>query len=210
MPNNWVITNAPHLTSLLSSGMPLVCAESITTSTSLVFSFNLTLSILIRFWGFDKLSFFISLTIFSSMFCSLLCQYCRNLSIALNFLQLSLRPPHSVQYVVLSPFVQVQCLFDFTHLVELQHYFHRFLQVSLSSVIAIVTTNFSFESFVLDHKTFALLLETTLFLSKKHAISVYILSHLAGFDSSMSLHKYYLMSTYFFVYQVDDDRAHAS
>ena len=56
----------------------------------------------------------------------------------------------------------------------------------------------SFESFALDHKTVALLLQTTLFLSKKQAISVYTLSHLADFDGSMSLQKYYLVSTTFF------------
>ena len=38
-----------------------------------------------------------------------------------------------------------------------------------------------------------LILETTLFLSKKHAISVYIISNLADFDSSMSLYKYYFV-----------------
>ena len=68
IPNNWVITNAAHLTSLLSSVMLLVCIESIISLTSLVFSFNLTQSILLRFWGFGKLFFFISSTIFSSMF----------------------------------------------------------------------------------------------------------------------------------------------
>ena len=69
IPNNWIITSVPRLTSLLSSVMLLVCTESITSSTSLVFSFNLTLSILLRFWGFGKLFFFISSTIFENMFC---------------------------------------------------------------------------------------------------------------------------------------------
>ena len=64
--------------------------------------------------------------------------------------------------------------------------------------VIVVTANLSFESFALDHTTFALLLETTLVLSKKHAISVYIFQHLADFDSSMSLHKFYLMPTTFF------------
>ena len=40
-------------------------------------------------------------------------------------------------------------------------------------------------------------LKQPFFLSKKHAISVYILSHQADFDSSMSLHKYYFVSTTF-------------
>ena len=85
----------------------------------------------------------------------------------------------------------------FAPLFELQHYFHQVLQVSLSPLIAVVTATLLFESFVLDHTTFAVLLETTLFLSKKHAISVYIFSHLADFDS-VPLHKYYLVSTTFF------------
>ena len=63
---------------------------------------------------------------------------------------------------------------------------------------SLLSSNLSFESFVLDRTTFALLFKTTLFLSKKHRISVYILSHLTGFDSSMSLHKYYLASNTFF------------
>ena len=61
-----------------------------------------------------------------------------------------------------------------------------------------MTAYFSFESFTLDHKTFALLLETALIVSKKHAISAYILSGLADFDDSMSFHKHYLVSTTFF------------
>ena len=55
--------------------------------------------------------------------------------------------------------------------------------------------NQSFESFALDHTTFALLRETTLFLTKKYAVSVYVLSHLADFRSRLSLRKYYLLST---------------
>ena len=56
------------MTSLLSSVMLLVFTESITSSASLEFSFSLTLSILLRFWGFDKLSFLISSTVFPNMF----------------------------------------------------------------------------------------------------------------------------------------------
>ena len=44
---------------------------------------------------------------------------------------------------------------------------------------AVVTANLSFESFVFDQATFAFLLEATLFLSKKRAISVNIFSQLA-------------------------------
>ena len=69
IPNNWVITNAPLLASVLSSVILLVCTESIISSASLIFSFSLTLSILLRFWGLGKLSFFINSTILSSMFC---------------------------------------------------------------------------------------------------------------------------------------------
>ena len=90
IPNNLEITNDPQLTSLFSSVMLFVCAESITSSTSLVFYFNLTLSILYRFVGFGKMSFFNSLTIFPSTFCFLLCQYCCNWSIVPDFLHLSL------------------------------------------------------------------------------------------------------------------------
>ena len=66
----------------------------------------------------------------------------------------------------------------------------------LSPLIAFVIIIFFFESFALYHTTFTLLLETILF-SKKHAISAYILSHLDDFGSSMSLHKYYLVSITF-------------
>ena len=88
-------------------------------------------------------------------------------------------------------------MYGLAHLVDFQHYFHHFLQVSLSLLISAVTANLTFEPFALDQKTFALLLETTLFLSKRHAISAYILSHLTDFHSSMSLHKYCLVSTIF-------------
>ena len=50
------------------------------------------------------------------------------------------------------------------------------LLCDLSPLIAVVPVNLSFESFVLDHTTSALLLETIFFLSKKHAIYAYILS----------------------------------
>ena len=43
-----------------------------------------------------------------------------------------------------------------------------------------------------------------------HAIYASILSHLAEFDSSMSLHKYYLVSTTFFGQQLDDEQTCAS
>ena len=68
IPKDWLITNSPDLTSWLSSTMLLFCTLSITSTTSLVFSVNLTLSIHLRLWGFGKLSFFISSTIFSSKF----------------------------------------------------------------------------------------------------------------------------------------------
>ena len=68
-----------------------------------------------------------------------------------------------------------------------------------------MTVNLSFESFTLDHSTFALLLQATLFLSKKHGISIYILSHLADLDSSMSFHKYYIVSTHFFGQRFEDN-----
>ena len=92
----------------------------------------------------------------------------------------------------------MQCLFGFAPLAKLQHHFLHFLKFLLSPLIAVMRANLSFESFALDHTTFALLLETTLFLSKKHEISVYLLSHLADFDSSISLHKHDLVSTIFF------------
>ena len=57
-------------------------------------------------------------------------------------------------------------MFGFAPLFELQHYFHQVLQVSLSPLIAVVTATLLFESFVLDHTTFAVLLETTLFFQK--------------------------------------------
>ena len=209
---NWVITNAAHLMSLLSSVMLLVCTQSITSFTSLVLQYqSINSSYVLRVW---QVIFVHQLNCFFKYFSFL---YCVNivelinfeLIKVLNFPHPSLRPPHSVQYVVLSPIVQVQSLFSFALFVEFQHYSYHFLQVSLSPLIAVVTANLSFESFALDQTTFALLLEVTLSLSKKHVISVYILSHLADFDSRMSLLKYYLESTTFFGLQLDDDRVHA-
>ena len=55
----------------------------------------------------------------------------------------------------------------------------------LISSVTVVAIKPSFESFELDHAAFALLLQINLFLSRKHTISVYILSHLFG--SRMSL-----------------------
>ena len=105
IPNNWIITSVPHLTSLLSSVMLLVCTESITSSTSLVFS---SISLYQFFLGSEGLA-----SCFSSLvqqflkicFVSLLCHYCSDWSIVPHFLYLSLRPPHPVQYVVLLPAV---------------------------------------------------------------------------------------------------------
>ena len=116
-PNNWVISNAPHLTSVLSSVMLVVCNV---TSVMSLYQF---------FLGFGSLaSFLSSLTqkFFQVWFVSLLCQYCRNLSIVLNFLHLSLSSSFcaicsSVTFCIGS------VLFSFAHLVELQHYFHHFL-----------------------------------------------------------------------------------
>ena len=65
----------------------------------------------------------------------------------------------------------------------------------LISLVIVLAINPSFESFAIDQTPFALLLQTNLFLSKKNAISVYILSHLADFGSRMPLRKYYLQGS---------------
>ena len=69
----------------------------------------------------------------------------------------------------------------------------------LISSVTVVAIKPSFEAFELDHAAFALLLQINLFLSRKHTISVYILSHL--FDSGISLWKYYLKGPLFVVRQ---------
>ena len=187
IPNNWVIDKVPHLTSLLPSVMLLVCTESITSSASLIFLFSFTL-ILFRFWGFGKLSFFISSKNFSSMFClstvSILPQFINEFAFSSPLTSFS-------SFCVICCFVNccigsVLARFCYSYSAS-----KLFLLLSSTSVVAVVTVYLSFKSFALDHTTFALLLETTPFLSKKHAIS--ILLHLADFDSCMSLRKYYLI-----------------
>ena len=64
----------------------------------------------------------------------------------------------------------------------------------LISLVTVMAINSSFESFALDQTQFTLLLQTNLFLSRKNAISVYILSHLVDFGSRMPLRKHYLQS----------------
>ena len=141
--------------------------QCLTLSISSVFSFNVILSILFKFWGFGKLSFSNSSTIFPSIFCFSIV----SILTLCNMLFFHLLFRFSVYSVLL-------LLLSF-HIVEL----HHFPQVFLSPLIVVVTANRSYESFALDHKASTLQLQTNLFLSRKFATFAYIFSHLAGLNN---------------------------
>ena len=115
---------------------------------------------IVSFWNLKSLYFICSNLSLFVVILAVICCHCHSLSCVVT----CCTTRYHLLYNSLS-FVITRCtsrchsmhhsfvfLFGFAPFVGHQHYFHQFPQVSLSPLVAILTTNSSFESFSLNHK----------------------------------------------------------